>query len=281
MLAFFETALPYAEQAHEETDVLVSVVLSQWADETAFGGPDWSVYHNPGNVGDPAAGGQTTYSSLQTGVEAYIRTMNNGLYQAVKAQPGYQGQCLALGDSPWAGGHYIANGVKGLVLIQIIQEQGLTVFDGPAPPGPTPGPTPPAGSPIVKPLTGRYGTLNAPIVAVVPTPSGEGYTLVGADGGTFDYGDAPFLGSLAGKPLNAPIVDAVRTPDGKGLVLVGTDGGIFTFGDAPFEGSEGGTKLNAPVVSIGLTPDGKGYWLVAADGGVFTFGDAPFAGTPA
>ena len=160
----------------------------------------------------------------------------------------------------------------------------ISVTNGTWPQGTPPLPPTPAPVPnvqIMKPLAGKVGKLNAPVVAVVPTWTGKGYSLVCADGGTFQYGDAPFLGSLAGQKLNAPIVDAARTPDGNGLVLVATDGGVFTFGDAKFEGSEGGQKLNAPVVSIGITPDGNGYWLTASDGGVFTFGDAPFAGSAA
>ena len=147
-------------------------------------------------------------------------------------------------------------------------------------PIPAPPPAWPAGD-IVKPLAGKFGALNAPIVAQIPTASGDGYTLIGADGGTFNYGDAPFLGSLAGMKLAAPIVDGARSPGGMGLVLVGTDGGVFSLGTATFEGSEGGQELNAPVSSIALTPSGKGYWLTAADGGVFTFGDAPFKGSAA
>ena len=52
--------------------------------------------------------------------------------------------------------------------------------------------------------------LNASIVGIAVTHSGNGYWLVGADGGLFNYGDAPFLGSiytaLPGKMLNGPIV---------------------------------------------------------------------------
>jgi hypothetical protein len=39
--------------------------------------------------------------------------------------------------------------------------------------------------------------LEAPVFAVVSTPTGGGYRLTGGDGGVFDYGDAGFYGSAA------------------------------------------------------------------------------------
>jgi hypothetical protein len=52
--------------------------------------------------------------------------------------------------------------------------------------------------------------LVAPVVGIAVTHSGKGYWMVGADGGLFNYGDAPFLGSIytaiPGKTLNGPIV---------------------------------------------------------------------------
>ena len=55
-----------------------------------------------------------------------------------------------------------------------------------------------------------------PVVALVPTPSGRGYRLVGADGGVFAFGDAVYLGSTAGTPPVAPIVGAAATRSGAG-----------------------------------------------------------------
>ncbi|HZQ27786.1 MAG TPA: SdrD B-like domain-containing protein, partial [Acidimicrobiales bacterium] len=106
-----------------------------------------------------------------------------------------------------------------------------------------------------------------------------GYSMVGSDGGVFNFGGAAHKGSLAGTPLAGPIVGMAYTPSGNGYWLAASDGGVFAFGDAAYFGSLGGIKLNAPVVGIQVTPSGKGYWLVAADGGVFTFGDAPFFGS--
>jgi N-acetylmuramoyl-L-alanine amidase len=120
---------------------------------------------------------------------------------------------------------------------------------------------------------------NAPIVGMAATPDGQGYWMVGADGGIFSFGDAAFYGSTGSLHLNAPIVGMAATPDGKGYWLVASDGGIFSFGDASFWGSTGNLVLNRPVVGMAATPDGKGYWLVASDGGIFSFGDATFWGS--
>jgi hypothetical protein len=123
------------------------------------------------------------------------------------------------------------------------------------------------------------GVLGSVMTTMAVTPDGKGYWLVGADGGVFANGDAPFEGSLGAVNLTGPIVAMAATPDGRGYWLVALDGGVFTFGDAPYLGSLGGIRLTQPIVGMAATPDGRGYWLVAADGGIFTFGDAGFFGS--
>ena len=107
----------------------------------------------------------------------------------------------------------------------------------------------------------------------------QGYTLVGADGGIFNFGTSQFHGSTGDMKLNQPIIGLSNKRGGTGYWLVAKDGGIFTFGDAEFFGSLGDKKLNAPVLGMEATPSGKGYFLFAADGGIFTFGDAEFHGS--
>ena len=107
----------------------------------------------------------------------------------------------------------------------------------------------------------------------------QGYTLVGADGGIFNFGTSQFHGSTGDMKLNQPVIGLANKKGGTGYWLVARDGGIFTFGDAEFFGSTGDMKLNAPVLGMEATPSGKGYWLFAADGGIFTFGDAKFYGS--
>lgn len=54
------------------------------------------------------------------------------------------------------------------------------------------------GAPFYGSLAGK--ALQAPIVAASSTPSGNGYWLLGADGGVFCFGDAQFTDSYAGHP---------------------------------------------------------------------------------
>ena len=116
--------------------------------------------------------------------------------------------------------------------------------------------------------------------AIVNQPSGGvgGFWLSAADGGIFAFGNAPFLGSMGGRPLNLPVVGMAATADHAGYWEVASDGGIFSFGDAVFAGSMGGRHLNRPIVGMAADPATGGYWEVASDGGIFAFG-APFFGS--
>ena len=108
---------------------------------------------------------------------------------------------------------------------------------------------------------------------------GQGYALVGSDGGLFDYGIEAYSGGMAGHTLNAPIVGMAALPGTSGYWEVGSDGGVYAFGNAASYGSMGGQTLNAPVVGMATTRDGGGYWLVGSDGGIYAFGDAAFYGS--
>jgi hypothetical protein len=54
--------------------------------------------------------------------------------------------------------------------------------------------------------------LNAPMAAIAANPDGVGYWTAAADGGVFAFGDAPFLGSMAGTHLNAPVTGVATKP---------------------------------------------------------------------
>lgn len=118
-------------------------------------------------------------------------------------------------------------------------------------------------------LSGRQ--LNQPIVAITPTPNGNGYWMAAADGGVFTFGDARFFGSMGGAKLNAPVVDIKSTISGNGYWLLAADGGVFTFGDAPFFGSAASQIENSQAVAIAPTLTGNGYWVATGEGGSFGF----------
>ncbi|MDA8117453.1 MAG: hypothetical protein M0000_08815 [Actinomycetota bacterium] len=111
------------------------------------------------------------------------------------------------------------------------------------------------------------------------TARGTGYRFAASDGGVFNFGTSPYMGSMGGTKLNQPVVGMANSNSGNGYWMVAKDGGVFTFGDASFFGSTGAMKLNQPIVGMAGTHDGQGYWLVASDGGVFSFGDATFFGS--
>ena len=215
-------------------------------------------------------------------------TIAAGLFTAVGASS--QASQLASSSTPTLPGQVVAISATGTGGLVVASNDGGVTADGSAKT---------YGSTYSDGMTGLGGShpLAAPIVGMASLPSGNGYYLVGADGGVFNFGGAPYHGStytygitgLSGKhPLNAPIVGMASTPHGNGYWLVAADGGVFNFGSAKFYGStytygitglSGKHPLNAPIVAIVPTPDGHGYWLIAKDGGVFDFGDAHFYGS--
>lgn len=115
--------------------------------------------------------------------------------------------------------------------------------------------------------------LAKPVVDIVATASNNGYWLIGADGGIFNFGDAllPSWNPLPGMSLAKPIVSAARAGNTMGLWLVGGDGGIFALNNAPYKGGANNIALAKPVSGIASTPSGSGYWLTARDGGLFAY----------
>lgn len=80
--------------------------------------------------------------------------------------------------------------------------------------------------------------VNSPPVALLthPTWGDDSYIVICADGGVFNFGKAPFEGSLGGIQLAAPVVAAGVTSTGLGYWLLARDGGMFAEGDARFSG---------------------------------------------
>jgi hypothetical protein len=197
---FFEAALPYADRAHASTGVLVSVILSQWANENGYRWPPPG--NNPGNVGNTEHGGMVNYATIDEGVAAYIHTMLLGYYSAVRAAKGPTAQARALGASPWAAGHY--GSPPGTNLIAVINAYNLTRFDGAQPP------PPPAPAPTM-------------VDMIAPTPSGNGYWLIDQSGAVITRGDAQYFGGPNTSPANGtPSGGPPVLPAGQSIVSVGS-----------------------------------------------------------
>ena len=69
--------------------------------------------------------------------------------------------------------------------------------------------------------------------SIEATADGGGYWLLGADGGIFAFGDAPYEGSLPGIGFKASAVAILPTVSGDGYNVVTANGHAVAFGDAP------------------------------------------------
>ena len=83
--------------------------------------------------------------------------------------------------------------------------------------------------------------LNQPVIAMAPTPDGQGYWLAAADAGIFTFGDAHYLGggpfSEDGDPPITDFSSFAVSSDGGGYLLADTSGAfLLNFGDAPYYG---------------------------------------------
>ena len=87
------------------------------------------------------------------------------------------------------------------------------------------------------------------IVGIVATPGGDGYFLVGKDGGVFTILAAPFLGSLPGNGISVnDITGIAATPSGLGYYVVGADGAVYPFGD-PYPSAHCQLRESRPPIS--------------------------------
>lgn len=123
---------------------------------------------------------------------------------------------------------------------------------------------------------GVAGTkLRAPIVAIVTTPDGKGYWLIGQNGSVFARGDAKFHGSLGSKPLPGAahrIVAAAAAPDGKGYWLCDASGEIHSFGSAKKLPSLPANKAKGQITGFAVARGGVGAWVVTSSGIVYRLG---------
>jgi hypothetical protein len=130
---FITNNVAAAARCAADTGLWTSVVLAQWADETAWGtSRAWVYGHNPAGISP--GGVIASYPSEGAGFAAWVETMELPAYAPVRSvkSEGPQSQALALGRSPWAGGKYIAEGSTqpGSALVSIIISMDLTAYDG-------------------------------------------------------------------------------------------------------------------------------------------------------
>ena len=131
------------------------------------------------------------------------------------------------------------------------------------------------------------------VPAAGAAPTGDGYWLLGADGGVFSFGQAGFLGSLGNgrcTQVDPPgraagtyqtCSDMAVTRSGAGYWLVDWVCDVTPFGDARTFAESGGSVWRNeawPECYIEPTPSGNGYWLANSFGGVKAYGDAQWFG---
>lgn len=131
--SFFTSAAPYAKAAASRVVGMFAVTpIVQWADETGYnmaGSPPGSL--NLAGIDEVNYNTIHGFATLDAFVTAWVATIEDTYYGAVRAATSIEAQLLALGESPWAGGHYIAEGsaVPGSALLEIYSDN-KTLIDG-------------------------------------------------------------------------------------------------------------------------------------------------------
>lgn len=128
-----ESIIDYALQASRRCGVFPSVILAQWGNETAWGTSEaWTKGKNFAGVS--SNGVVLSYTTYAQGLAAYEWVLLRPLYNPIRLakKGGAIDQAKALGESPWAGGHYEGDGAyayPGGALVEEITDYGLERFD--------------------------------------------------------------------------------------------------------------------------------------------------------
>jgi len=115
--------------------------------------------------------------------------------------PEADGSSVSFGTAPHYGAINVGRPVLGVVRIfdgtpkYVIEPTGSLDWNGPPPLAPV--------------------KSNTPLVGFAATARGNGFWVVGSDGGAFALGDAGFSGSTGGLHLNKPVVGMAPTPSGR------------------------------------------------------------------
>ncbi len=129
--------------------------------------------------------------------------------------------------------------------------------------------------------TALIAAATVPIVTIPATATGAertaaavnagGYWMYGADGGTFAFGSAGFLG--AARSQSNDIIGMAASRSGAGYWMADDDGDVFASGDANVFGARASSLDN--VAAFAARPQGDGYWLATRTGGLESYGKAP------
>ncbi len=130
---FFDMALPYASQASEALKIPTSVILSQWALESAYGTSGLAGVYNLGGIkystkgyGQKLPSGFASYASFADFTRDYIRVLKLPYYDDVRGKTDVVEAVRALAASPYDAGHYHGTGDS---LLKIIKQYNLTKYD--------------------------------------------------------------------------------------------------------------------------------------------------------
>ncbi len=135
------------------------------------------------------------------------------------------------------------------------------------------------------PFRGSLGSLKVSVNDIVAVaPYGDGYALLGKDGGFFNFSDGMFEGScpsVGSGCRGAKNFVGFVTIGRRGYDMVASDGGVFGFnakyyGSCPQTGSI--CRGVTDIVAMYAPGCGGGYYLERADGIVYPFGDVPNLG---
>lgn len=133
---FFSKVLPYAQTASKDLDIPVSVILAQWAHESAYGQSDLAkrsgnlagIKHVASSVdgGRPATGMYADYGhDMSLFVQDYERVLKLSYYKSVRDAVSVDDTAKALGASPYAESKYGG----GKSIMDVIRQFGLTQYD--------------------------------------------------------------------------------------------------------------------------------------------------------
>lgn len=199
--SFVSDVLPDAQIASSATGVPVSVIIAQWANETGWGTSQaWQQGNNYAGVSP--GGSVASYPTRAAGLAAYISTLLNPFYNAVRSAGTSAGAADALGRSPWAASHYDSGTGPGSMLLGEITANDLTQYDA---------------------TTTGLKIPNIPGFTRPLLPGGWGGGILGGPGGSVGGPVGGVAGDVAGQ-VASTLVNALREPAIKAVGVAGAVG---------------------------------------------------------